>query len=97
MSKIFYSSEALAQRQALSTCFDKIVASLDEINKVTVSNSWKCGEADNLNTKLVDLQGKITSIKSTITSIEDFFDLANTSYESVSGDIDNAISTYING
>ncbi len=97
MSKIYYSSEALAQKQALSTCFDKIVASLDEINKVSVSDSWKCGTADDLNTKLVDLQGRIVKIKSAITSFEEFFDLANTSYESVSGDIDSAISTYING
>lgn len=97
MSKIYYSSEALAQKQALCTYFDNIVASLDEISKVSVSDNWKCSEADNLNTKLVDLQSKITSIKSAITSYEDFFDLANSSYEAVSGDIEDAITTYING
>ena len=97
MSKIYYSSEALAQKQALCNYFDTIVASLDEISKVSVSSDWKCTEADNLDSKLVELQGKIGTIKSAITSYEDFFDVANASYEGVSGDIEDAITTYING
>ena len=97
MGKIYYSSEALAQKQALCTYFDTIVASLNEINKVNVSEDWKCTEADNVNAKLVELQSKIGTIKTAITSYEDFFDVANSSYEGLSGDIEDAITTYING
>ena len=95
MGQMLYSSEALAQKKALSDYFDKITASLDEIAKVSVSDSWDCTEADNLNTKLVELQSKISSIKSAIVSYEDLFELANATYETLSGDIDSAISTYI--
>ena len=97
MATMLYSSEALAQKKALSDYFDTIKASLDEIAKVSVSDTWQCSEADNLNTKLVELQGMISSIKNALTSYDDFFGLANTSYESASNEIEDAVSTYING
>ncbi len=95
MGTMLYDTDAVAQKRALVEYFDKISASLDEIGKVSVSDSWDCTEADNLNTKLVDLQGMISSIKSGLNSYLDLFGLANSTYSGLNSDIISAISNYV--
>ena len=96
MSEIFYSSETEAKKKELGTYFENIVGALDNINKIKTSDSWQCAEGTNLDTKFEELKGKISSIKETITSYENFLGIVKTTYEATSEEIDDAVSTYAN-
>ncbi len=96
MSEILYSSETEQKKKELGTYFENIIGALDDINKIKTSDSWQCKEGTNLDTKFEELKGKISSIKETINSYEDFLGIVKTTYEATSEEIDDAVSTYAN-
>ena len=96
MSRILYSDETLQKRATLKSYFDQIVEQLQIIEAVNIDEDWICSKATKFIEKLDEIQGKTPKMKSAVSSYETFLGIANTTYEDVSSDVDDAISTYMN-
>lgn len=94
MSNYYSDDTALSKKEKLSQYLEAIGTALDKINGVTVSDSWKCNESDDITSTLEELKEKIPTIKELLTSYERFLVKTNKAYSDVSYEINDALSSY---
>ena len=96
MSNSFYygGDTNTSKKEELAGYIEKITTSLNDINDIDISGKWECDEGTKFNNKFIELKGKITSIVTALNSYESFLGLVDTTYTSVSEDIEDALSSY---
>ena len=63
MSKQYYNSSLLKNRDALEKYFDSIIKSVETINGITISDNWKCSGNEDINKEFNSLKEMTNDIK----------------------------------
>lgn len=94
MSNYYSDDTALSKKEKLGKSLEAISTALDTINGITVSDTWKCNESETIHNTLEELKAKITTIKSVISSYEEFLVGTNKTYSDVAAEINASLSTF---
>ena len=95
MTKVFYDEATkLEKKVKLSSYFDSINIALDAISVINIPDSWISEHNSSSNSSLADLIDLIPTIKNSLTSYDNYLNVADRTYKSASDEIKGVLKNY---